>query len=223
MALVDNSTHYWKCDESSGNIADSVGSDTGTNSNVTFGAGIINNGGVYDAVTDKFTFTGETTLISGTSNFTLSFWVKYTSGLFIICRRDSFPDDWQMVNNGGDYQFTTGSDIILSYTPTPDANFHHIVVTRESTTSWVMYYDGVSQDTSASNISIPSGHTLTFGDDAGGDGIGAVMTLDEVGTWSRALSGAEVTQLYNSGAGLQYPFGGGAVVINNLSSLGAGS
>jgi hypothetical protein len=30
--------------------------------------------------------------------------------------------------------------------------------------------------------------------------------LDEVGFWTRALSAAEVTSLYNSGNGLQYPF-----------------
>jgi hypothetical protein len=32
--------------------------------------------------------------------------------------------------------------------------------------------------------------------------------LDEVGVWSRALTSSEVTQLYNSGLGLQYPFTG---------------
>ena len=30
--------------------------------------------------------------------------------------------------------------------------------------------------------------------------------IDEVGIWSKALSGAEITSLYNAGAGLAYPF-----------------
>lgn len=30
--------------------------------------------------------------------------------------------------------------------------------------------------------------------------------LDEMGIWSRTLSGTEITTLYNSGAGIQYPF-----------------
>ncbi len=33
--------------------------------------------------------------------------------------------------------------------------------------------------------------------------------VDEVGLWSRALTIAEVTALYNAGAGLAYPFDGG--------------
>jgi hypothetical protein len=30
---------------------------------------------------------------------------------------------------------------------------------------------------------------------------------DETGVWSRKLSSTEINQLYNGGAGLQYPFG----------------
>lgn len=33
--------------------------------------------------------------------------------------------------------------------------------------------------------------------------------IDETAIWSRALSGAEVTELYNGGAGLEYPFSSG--------------
>jgi hypothetical protein len=40
--------------------------------------------------------------------------------------------------------------------------------------------------------------------------------IDEVGIWSRALTGAEVTSLYNGGAGLQYPFTG----VSNNAFLG---
>ena len=34
----------------------------------------------------------------------------------------------------------------------------------------------------------------------------ALAIMDEVGVWNRALSADEVTSLYNSGAGFQYPF-----------------
>lgn len=47
--------------------------------------------------------------------------------------------------------------------------------------------------------------------------------LDEVGVWNRALTSGEVTSLYNSGAGLQYPFsGGGASFTNKRALLGVG-
>jgi len=41
--------------------------------------------------------------------------------------------------------------------------------------------------------------------------------LDEVGLWSRAITGAEVTTLYNGGAGLTYPFGSSANKRSKLS------
>lgn len=46
----------------------------------------------------------------------------------------------------------------------------------------------------ATNTGIYTSHTYF-------DGI-----IDEVGIWSRVLSGTEITTLYNSGSGLQYPF-----------------
>ena len=49
MALTDNLVSYWKLDESSGNAADSVGSNTLTNTNtVTYSAGKINNGADFE-------------------------------------------------------------------------------------------------------------------------------------------------------------------------------
>lgn len=48
-------------------------------------------------------------------------------------------------------------------------------------------------------------------------------TIDEVGVRQRAISDAEVTQLYNAGAGLTYPFSGGAAVQQRLTMLGVGS
>ena len=44
MAISDNLISYYKFDESSGNASDSVGSNTGTNTGLTYSAGIINNG-----------------------------------------------------------------------------------------------------------------------------------------------------------------------------------
>jgi len=35
--------------------------------------------------------------------------------------------------------------------------------------------------------------------------------IDELGIWDRVLSASEVTELYNSGSGFQYPFTEGAV------------
>jgi hypothetical protein len=43
-------------------------------------------------------------------------------------------------------------------------------------------------------------------------------SIDEVGIWSRALSSTEVTALYNSGNGFQYPFSTSSIKsINGLA------
>ena len=45
-----------------------------------------------------------------------------------------------------------------------------------------------------------------MGRQAGGAPFYVDGIIDEVGIWARSLSDAEVTQLYNAGAGLTYPF-----------------
>jgi hypothetical protein len=49
--------------------------------------------------------------------------------------------------------------------------------------------------------------------------------MDEMGVWSRDLTDAEITTLYNGGAGLQYPFtivGGSTRDARALNLLGVG-
>lgn len=203
MALKDNVTNYWKLD---GNSNDSVGGLNGTDTSISYVTGKINQGAGFDSGTDKISFSS-TTLISGTSDFTLSLWIKYTSGVFIISRRDASVFNWQLVYNAGKLYFTIGATNLFDGSNiTLDSNWHHIVITRASTTNWVLYKDGSSVSTSNVNNSIATGKTLTFGDDSASENSSMIGTLDEVGVWSRAISADEVTQLYNSGNGSQYPF-----------------
>ena len=61
------------------------------------------------------------------------------------------------------------------------------------------YVNGAYVDTH-SMTGILDGTTLNIG-----GGLYFNGKLDEVGIWSRDLSASEVTELYNAGAGLQYP------------------
>jgi len=40
--------------------------------------------------------------------------------------------------------------------------------------------------------------------------------VDEVGIWNKVLTSGEITDLYNSGSGLAYPFGEGGVLGTGL-------
>jgi hypothetical protein len=48
-------------------------------------------------------------------------------------------------------------------------------------------------------------------------------SIDEVGIWSRALTSSEVTSLYNSGSGRQYPFTGSSNQTGDLADFQNGS
>jgi hypothetical protein len=102
--------------------------------------------------------------------------------------------------------------------------WHHVVVNYDGTNS-NFYLDGtlVNNVTAGGTIGTGSG-TIGLGSAASGGsiwggGVGGVYNtraMDEVGIWSRALTGAEVTSLYNGGSGFQYPFSAAAPVNGNF-------
>jgi len=66
-----------------------------------------------------------------------------------------------------------------------------------------------ASDTSPSGTPIQSYSEIIFGAEDDDSGVGQFFKgiIDEVGIWNRALTSTEISELYNSGNGLQYPFG----------------
>jgi hypothetical protein len=90
---------------------------------------------------------------------------------------------------------------------------HWVATYKLSTHTWKMYKDGSAlsvTDNSAGTVSQVFNSTAVFRLGArGAAGVAAGFydgVLDEVGIWSRELTSSEVTELYNAGAGLAYPF-----------------
>jgi hypothetical protein len=81
MSLTTNLVSYWKLDESSGNAADSVGSNTLTNINtVTYAAAKINNGASINSSSNYLGITDASqTGLAITPNLSLSVWVKFNT------------------------------------------------------------------------------------------------------------------------------------------------
>jgi hypothetical protein len=221
MALSDNLVSYWKLDESSGNAVDSVGSDTGTNSSVTYSAGKINNAGNFTRATpSRLAITGN----GSTANGSLSMWIKGTFatdnsdyGVFskvsvwnatgqpfiYIRRRDSESKAAVMgmdVYNNSQESYSTSNISTSGWS-------HCVWVWNTSAKTIKFYIDGTLINT----VTLGTMQTPVFSSIVIGDGILTARAfqgqLDEIGFWDRELTGAEITELYNSGNGNQYPFG----------------
>lgn len=225
MALLTNLVSYWKLDESSGNAIDSISGFTGTNTSVTYGAGKIRNGAVMDGVASKFVIT-DVSALKITGQFSVQAWFKGTSTDSIIYESYSGNPNvagYRLETNdvggvgkatvlsgkntgttlGTDYQFINGSTTVT------DGAWHHMVGVYNGT-NLIIYVDGASNGSVAwaNNPAFAATNYIRIGcrNASGTDGNFVNGTIDEVAVWSRAITAAEVSQLYNGGSGLQYPF-----------------
>jgi len=148
----------------------------------------------------------------GTGNFTLSMWVNpnslLTSRSFFENRKDPAGDDmWgiEVFLTENYVEFHTGAVILLDAEDYPMglgfSNWVHILVVKNgSNIHLIMNGTVVDSVADSKNYNdegvVYIGHSVISG--GGDDLLGAV---DEVATWNRALSNAEIQQIYNSGAG----------------------
>ena len=194
---------------------DALGTYNGTLLNgATYGAGIINQGFILDGVNDYVKYSGD---VGITGDVSFSFWFEYTGtsqqGLI-----QSF-NTRTLVNNTFNIHYSsnklqvqtkssTGSFFTQASSTTLSAStLYHIVVTYDSATEAVDIYINDSLDANSNYVHSNS----TTSDFANGFDVGMRVTslflngkMDEIGIWNRELTSTEVTELYNSGSGLQY-------------------
>lgn len=204
-SLLTDINSYWKLDEASGNAIDSVSAFTGTiNGDVTNNvAGKINTAFQFGSGTG---FLNCSTIFSS-SVFSFSAWVyrNATGILFLVIGGST---------GAGAVGFEIDTDDIIKLvkegygglyqglTPVPATTWTHIAVTYDAAGLVQIYLNGTLDD-SGTDLQTLSWGDITIGrfNAASCDG-----RIDEVGIWSRVLTGAEITTLYNGGAGLSYPF-----------------
>lgn len=226
MALIDNIVAYWKLDESSGNAVDSTGNGyTLTNTgSMAYAAALINNGANPDA-NGKYLSNSSVLGFTNTTNFSISFWVKLASDntndrdMFALWQNGN-PTGWYFRGlyeyNGGTRRlrfFRSGSTVtFLDINGNiGDNTWYHIVFTYNGSSGAMKLYKNVATTTTGGastgtgNVGVSTQFNLT---DTAGSGFAATINglVDETGVWNKVLSDAEVTELYNGGAGLAYPF-----------------
>jgi hypothetical protein len=229
--LTDDLVSYWKLDESSGNATDSHSSNTLTNANVTYDAGKIGNGALFNSTTDRFSSTSSDFAFERSDTVSFSFWIKWTgqADKVLLSRQKGDGDPWQGYNiqstatgtklriefinsiSGGNYFLIDTTNAVFTSTGV----WYHVVVTysgNSNTSGITIYINGssvaLSGGTNALSGSIVGSYEFNLGNRyLSSFNIDAM--LDEVGIWSRVLTSNEVTLLYNSGVGLAYPFNQG--------------
>jgi hypothetical protein len=208
MALKTNLVSYWKMDEASGNRADSHGSFTLTDNNtVLAGTGIINNGADFESsASEYFSWTADAAFLPAAMS--ISCWIKKESntGLNAIFSKEASGVGYVLYTNGSTLSMTfQGIDTLSHGTSISTATWYHVVFTWDGTNGKI-YLNNGSPATTATFTSLNSSTAAqAIGNRSAGvstgyfDGI-----IDEVAFWSRAISAAEVAEIYNGGAGLAY-------------------
>ena len=224
MALSTNLLAYWKLDESSGDAADATGNGyTLTNNNsVGYAAALINNGADFGATDNhsKYLYTNTPPTIPTAGAFSISLWVKIRTAPAINQERSIFSyskayDSKIDINDYGDgtYRYirvmTEGSDRKYKHTLST-SSFTHIVVTYPSSGDGKLYINGTYVYSLGRAGSLSGGNAMYLGTQLS-------CYIDEVGAWNKELTEAEVTELYNGGLGLAYPFPN--VSTNNFFQL----
>ena len=212
MALIDNIVSYWKLD---GNSNDSVSTNNGTDTSISYNAsyGKIGQGALVNASSDQII----TPSITGSNDWTINFWFNPSNlssggGTTVIKDDVSSVRIWNIYLNATTFDFYTwdsGSNIYSDSASHGMSNGTYYMITArwDSTahTSDLFVNGSRIINESNSGTAKTTGCSITVGKAPDVLG-GALGYYDEIGLWSRALTDAEITSLYNSGAGLTHPF-----------------
>lgn len=217
FAITDtNLVSYWNFDEASGNLKDQVGSNDGTNTNVTQNqTGLIDKAYTYNTTNSHTTLTNVNTFIQN-SETSVSVWVypttvDATNRIIWTTNNNSTTSTIElrlMQSNAnlrfwgyaGSYQFQLNTDVLT-------ANAWSNIVTTMKDNNVNIYINGVWKAGDTSSTLPTTGATASY------FGLHDLATenrfagkIDETGVWSRILTQSEIAELYNSGSGLTYPF-----------------
>ena len=218
---------YWKFEETSGSIVDEIDSLTATNINT---AAIYSVGGIIDnAITFNYlpTYGNGTRFRVSSSNplrlpkITVSIWVypdNIDDGMTIISNcnyvlpmNQGFRISCAPAAGVGAQLNVTVHDAASTSLTIGGGNYithsawNHIVFTSDGE-MLRLYNNNIELDSSsfAYDIGYLQDSSIVIGGTWDGNSFGG--RIDELGVWDRALSTSEISQLYNGGAGLAYPF-----------------
>jgi len=201
---------------------DSLGTYNGTLLNgATYGTGIINNGFSFDGVNDTVDM-GNNLDFDGSTPFSISFWLNannvtsFNVPLGKAFNIAPFNGYWFLITSSGNITFYLSNDLnapdylaIENSATLSTSTWYHVVATydgsKDSSGLKVYVDNALNTQTVISNTLTGSiSNTRPFRLGARDTGVYFGGGVDEVSVFNRELTASEVTELYNSGAGLQY-------------------
>ena len=221
MSLLTGLVAYYKLD---GNSNDSVGTNNGTDTAITYSTanGKIGQGAGFNGTSSLISL-GNVLSIFGA--ITISAWVYKTSTVVgsIVARgngTNGIFDQYMLDGDGTNFRFYlyNGSTFLIATSPEIRNAWTHVVgVWSGGATPLQIYINGVKGTDSASFTGTqPTGTGVNIGKDNAGATQYFGGDIDEVAIYNRALSASEVLQLFNAGLGNQYPFNTGASFFLNM-------
>lgn len=228
---------YWKLDGSANDA-------TGVNNGSISGTATVETGKIGSAYyfapypSSYISIANSTSLNIQGNTISLSAWVKSTSGgtqmivskfsgvgthtdpyfqynLQLLQGSSLFPRFFLSI--GGTAYYAANNTISINHN-----QWYHIAGTYDGTTMR-LYLNGSQIATTAVTGNIKSYSTPVYISKNGALGETFIGNIDEVGIWNRTLSASEVSQLYNSGNGLTYPFGTTYNLTTTASPTAGGS
>ena len=135
--------------------------------------------------------------VSNTGKISVSLWGNSPSPQLvahILGKRNSSVIEYQMAYHTASYGIGYGSwgD---SYIPFPQNDWTHLVMAYNGV-DWILYINGIQMHSYSSGP--PSANLVDLLIGGSGTEIKFIGDIDDVGVWNRALSPAEVQQLFNS-------------------------
>ncbi len=214
MALVTNLVSYWKLE---GNSNDAVGSNNGTDTGITYssGNGKITQGAGLNNASSSIVVARNANMESTTYSFGGWFKPAALSNEILLSKNYTTSNTTPFMS----YQIRVTSSTSLRFdgnaggtyynfsvtTPTMSVGTYYFVVVTYGSNTVTVYFNGSSVGTSSQSAPTFGGNgTFVIGNDIVGTGMAGAM--DECFYYSKELTSAEVTLLYNGGTGFQYPF-----------------
>ena len=229
MALTDNLISYWKFD---GDATDSKGSNDGTVSGASITtSGKINSAYSFDGTNDSINV-GSIAL--NNKSFSFSMWLANTNSSSTISKLIIGQNSIGSTNNvlhigrrSNTSKFTFAfytNDLDSSTNMSTDGTWEHWVCTyNASTNSRKIYRNGTLDNSDTATADYQGTGDLYIGYAPFSSNSYFEGKADEIAIWDKELTSTEVTELYNSGNGLSYPFTSPETSNNNFFTLTMGA